>query len=289
MRRVTYPVSEGAPGAMAIADLSIGRVANVRAICLRIPTRLLRAPRARAHREAPVQTRMPRSGGRQSFADFASNPPRGDTSASMPTRRTNRPLPTRVRPARDRARLAIASVIWLVLAGAAGAAARANENEASMTAPMEPEGGRASVTTVVSGVIGYTRWPTPMSGIRVCAVGAGPGVDELAGRADSAASKVNMRVHVVSDSGDASNQCDVIYVGRLAGNAARELLQRTVGRPVLTIGEGTDFCTDGGMFCLLTDAVAARFTVNLDAVARSGLRVNPWVLRIARAPAVSKK
>ena len=158
-----------------------------------------------------------------------------------------------------------------------------------MMAPVGPEGGRATVTAVVSGVIGYTRWPAPLTEIRVCAVGAGPGVDELAGQADFAAAKATTRVRVVSGLRDASNQCDVIYVGQLAGNVAREILQRTVGRPVLTIGEGADFCSDGGMFCLLTDTGVARFSVNLDAVARSGLAVNPWVLRIARAPSASKK
>lgn len=175
--------------------------------------------------------------------------------------------------------------MWLALVGAAAA----SESEASFIAPTEPEGGSATVTTVVSGVIGYTRWPSATAAIRICAVGSGHGVDELAGQADFASVKVNSRARVLSDLGDASNQCDVIYVGRLAGNAAREILQRTVGRPVLTIGEGADFCSDGGMFCLLTDTAAARFAVNLDAVARSGLRVNPWVLRIARTPSVNKK
>jgi hypothetical protein len=55
------------------------------------------------------------------------------------------------------------------------------------------------------------------------------------------------------------------------------------------IGEGAEFCSDGGMFCLDAGTTAARFTVNLDAVARSGLRVNPSVLLIARnAPASAR-
>ena len=68
----------------------------------------------------------------------------------------------------------------------------------------------------------------------------------------------------------------------LAISAARNLLQSTVGRPVLMIGEGQEFCTDGGMFCLQPAASELGFAVNLDAVARSGLRVNPRVLRMAR-------
>jgi hypothetical protein len=36
------------------------------------------------------------------------------------------------------------------------------------------------------------------------------------------------------------------------------------------------------MFCLDIAAPALRFQANLDVIARSGLRVNPLVLRIAR-------
>uniref|UniRef100_UPI003137AACB YfiR family protein n=1 Tax=Variovorax sp. YR752 TaxID=1884383 RepID=UPI003137AACB len=46
--------------------------------------------------------------------------------------------------------------------------------------------------------------------------------------------------------------------------------------------EGADFCSDGGMFCLEPAAPSVRFGANLDAIARSGLRVHPMVLRIAR-------
>ncbi|HSW22211.1 MAG TPA: YfiR family protein, partial [Burkholderiaceae bacterium] len=81
---------------------------------------------------------------------------------------------------------------------------------------------------------------------------------------------------------NALNECEAIYVGTLAIHTARNLLQSMVGRPVLMIGEGQEFCTDGGMFCLHPGAVEVGFAVNLDAVARSGLRVNPRVLRMAR-------
>lgn len=196
--------------------------------------------------------------------------------------RTTPPTRERHCPVRDRARLGVVCALWLVLSGVA----QAGEGEPG---PVEPEGGRATVTTVVSGVIGYTRWPSPMAAIRVCAVGSGQGVDELLGQAALAPAKAGTRVRVVPGLVDAANQCDVIYVGRLTAAAAREILQRTVGHPVLTIGEGADFCSDGGMVCLQTDPAAARFAVNLDAVARSGLRVNPWVLSIARTQSASRK
>lgn len=153
---------------------------------------------------------------------------------------------------------------------------------AAQKAPAATEHGRSTVTTVVAGIVSYTRWPAEMRSVRLCTLGQGHGVDELLAAGDIGSTQLGVPVRAASDVPGASSECDVIYVGTLAIDAARNLLQRTVGRPVLMIGEGPEFCTDGGMFCLQPGTAAVAFAVNLDAVARSGLRVNPRVLRMAR-------
>ena len=67
-----------------------------------------------------------------------------------------------------------------------------------------------------------------------------------------------------------------------AGPAAAEPLAQLTGRPVLTMGEGAEFCSSGGLFCLVPRPAGhgLRVEVNLDAVARSGLHVHPQVLKI---------
>jgi len=183
---------------------------------------------------------------------------------------------------RGRVRFAIAAATLLALAGAAVA----SEPAALGRTPTEAEAGRAMVITAVAGIVSYTRWPAETTSIRFCTLGQGRGVDELLGVANLGSAQLSVPVRAATSVTDACKECEVIYVGALASNATREVLQRTVGRPVLVIGEGQDFCSDGGMFCLHPGTAAVRFTVNLDAIARSGLRVNPWVLRIARnAPA----
>jgi len=145
-----------------------------------------------------------------------------------------------------------------------------------------PDGGRAAIATVVAGIVSYTRWPADLRAIRLCTIGQGRGVDELLNGADLGSPQLSVPVRAARDLGAAPDDCDAIYVGTIATPAARRLLQRTVGRPVLMIGEGPEFCTDGGMFCLQPEAPTVAFAVNLDAVARSGLKVNPRVLRFAR-------
>ena len=171
----------------------------------------------------------------------------------------------------------IAAALLMALASVAAAG-----EVAAQKAPAATEHGRSTVTTVVTGIVSYTRWPAEMRSVRLCTLGLGRGVDELLAAGDLGSTQLGVPVRAASDVPGASSECDVIYVGTLAIDAARSLLQRTVGRPVLVIGEGPEFCSDGGMFCLQQDAGAVAFAVNLDAVARSGLRVNPRVLRIAR-------
>lgn len=168
----------------------------------------------------------------------------------------------------------VVALLW-TLAGAAVA-----DDTAAAKAAAAPQG-QATVTTVVAGIVSYTRWPAETKSIRLCTIGRGHGVDELLAAADLGSTQLSVPVHA-SGANDAAKECDAIYVGALTIQTTRSLLQSTVGRPVLMIGEGQEFCTDGGMFCLQGDAAAVGFAVNLDAVARSGLRVNPRVLRIAR-------
>jgi hypothetical protein len=174
--------------------------------------------------------------------------------------------------------LFVAVTLWMALGGTA----TAGDVAAAAKVPALAGSSRTNVTTIVAGIVGYTRWPRESGPIRLCTMGQGRGVDELLGAADVASMPSVVPVRASAGLAAASNECDAIYVGTLAVSASRSLLQSTLGRPVLMIGEGQEFCSDGGMFCLQTGAVAVNFSVNLDAIARSGLRVNPQVLRIAR-------
>lgn len=138
------------------------------------------------------------------------------------------------------------------------------------------------VASVVAGILGYTRWPVEGSPLRLCTVGHGPAVDELRGPVDLGAPQRRVAVQALTAPGKAAASCDAVYVARVDAATARELLRALAGQPVLLLGESADFCSDGGMFCLESREGSTRFGANLDAIARSGLRVNPLVLRMAR-------
>lgn len=162
----------------------------------------------------------------------------------------------------------VATAIAAALAWAAAAAG-------PPAPPLAPD----SVENVVAGIIGYTRWPSEPTPLRLCTVGRGPGVDALRDGLAGAGALRPVEVRPLGAGQPASGACEAVYIGTLPPAQLRKLLLELAGQPVLTLGEGVHFCSDGGMFCL---EGGVRFAVNLDAIGRSSLRVNPMVLRLAR-------
>ncbi len=151
------------------------------------------------------------------------------------------------------------------------------------TGAIEPAAPEPSpVVTAVAGILSYTRWPDEAGAVLLCTAGQGPGVAALQRAASLGAAQRPVSVQALDDGAAPAPACQAVYVGSVAAAAGRELLRRYAGRPVLLLGEGAAFCSDGGMFCLESRATQVRFNANLDAIARSGLRVSPLVLRIAR-------
>jgi YfiR/HmsC-like len=147
--------------------------------------------------------------------------------------------------------------------------------------------GRGALVTVVAGIVAYTRWPDEIASIRLCTMGQGRGVDDLLRGAELGSAQRSVSVRAANNPAEPWKECDAIFVGHVDAGVSRALLQRSLGRPVLMLGEGAEFCSDGGMFCLEPAVTPVKFRANLDAIARSGLRVNPLVLRIARQSPVS--
>lgn len=141
---------------------------------------------------------------------------------------------------------------------------------------------RAVVGDVVKGIIGYTRWSVAPNPLRFCFVGEVSRALEIEQAVTTLASpgSIVFSRRAVEDASLAG--CDVAYVvalGLLAGS--REALALSAPG-VLTIGEGEAMCSLGTTFCLMEDAGEAGFATNLDAIARSGLKVNPRVLKLSQ-------
>ncbi|HEY0200773.1 MAG TPA: YfiR family protein [Burkholderiaceae bacterium] len=139
-----------------------------------------------------------------------------------------------------------------------------------------------AVAQTVQGILSYVRWPVEMTEMRLCIVGPTEYADELTHVEQlplSGGRRIIARRYSIDE---VPADCDVVYVGVLSSADWRLLLRRIALRPVVTIGERREQCLAGGMFCLDVRDADLSFEVNLDSVARSGVRVHPNVLQLGR-------
>lgn len=144
---------------------------------------------------------------------------------------------------------------------------------------------RLTVAEAVLGILAHTRWPQrPAGPLTLCVHERSPSAPELRTLHESVPTGRLSVVRVVDLTDTVPADCDAAFLG--GGPAAAAPLPPLMGRPVLHIGEGTDFCSRGGMFCLVPRSTGIgatlRVEVNLDAVARSGLHVHPQVLKLGQ-------
>jgi hypothetical protein len=139
-----------------------------------------------------------------------------------------------------------------------------------------------AVTQVVLGILSYARWPVEPAQLRLCVVGPTEYTDDLLkGSTQATGRPVTVR-RLLADNPAIANECDAVYIGKLTGDERSRLFASLIGHPVLSISEGGDQCTVGSLFCLRVADEQVSFEVNLDSVARSGVRIHPSVLQLSR-------
>jgi len=139
-----------------------------------------------------------------------------------------------------------------------------------------------AVTQVVLGILSYARWPVEPEQLRLCIIGPTEYTDDLVkGTTQATGRPVNVR-RLLADNPAITSECDAAYIGKLTGDERSQLFASLTGRPVLSISEGNDQCTVGSLFCLRVGDEQVSFEVNLDSVARSGVRIHPSVLQLSR-------
>jgi len=141
----------------------------------------------------------------------------------------------------------------------------------------------AAVRQVVLGIISFTRWPSQPARVHLCVAGRPDYAPGLVDTQQAGSTPVDVQ-RVRFDDSALGTACEVVYLGRLSDDERQRVSAAVAGRPVLTIAEHDPSCTTGSMFCLNVDGERVTFDINLDAVARSGVRVHPNVLNLARRP-----
>ncbi|GHT82431.1 hypothetical protein FACS1894116_07610 [Betaproteobacteria bacterium] len=139
------------------------------------------------------------------------------------------------------------------------------------------------------GIINYTRWPQENDALKVCLLGESVHAEFIRRSAKVIQLRRAVVLQDIPATVDKIRACDVAYFGVMSAQQRTPLLRALTGLAVLTIGEGVDFCSAGGMFCLLPErndagegANEGLFATNLDVISRSTLKITPRVLRLSR-------
>ena len=139
-----------------------------------------------------------------------------------------------------------------------------------------------AVTQVVLGILSYARWPIEPAQLQLCVVGPTEYTDDLLkGATQSSGRQVFVRRLLVNNP-TIADDCNALYLGKLSDEERSSLFNALTGHAVLSISEGGDQCTVGTLFCLRVADEQVSFEVNLDSVARSGMRIHPSVLQLSR-------
>ena len=169
----------------------------------------------------------------------------------------------------------------LFLIGALTTTPQMSVQAASQTIVEDGVGGMTrAVNRMVGGIVSYARWPdgSASTGRVMCLVGSPRLTDHMAPDLPGTGSVVVRRM--TAEATVLRTDCDILFLGRMPVADRRQLIAWVRGRPILTITDDDAACIYGAMFCLQSKMGNLSFSVNLDAVGRGPLRIDPRVLRI---------
>lgn len=137
-----------------------------------------------------------------------------------------------------------------------------------------------SVRAIVSGIVSYTRWPELSGPPRLCIFSSSRFTSTLANGNDVTLPYQPIIVRTEQEA--LSTRCDGFYFGRESPAFQVALANAHPSKALLLIAEQNTECILGSAFCLIINNSDVRFSVNLDSLAHSGVKVNPDVLMLAR-------
>lgn len=133
----------------------------------------------------------------------------------------------------------------------------------------------------------FIDWPannfaSPQSAFTICVLGQGPFVqvldDILQGKQIGDRPLAVQRFKDIAE----GRHCQIIFVGSSESAHQMELLENLRGENVLVVGETTGFAESGGTIEFTLEDNHVRFTINIDAADRAGLKFSAKLLALAK-------
>jgi hypothetical protein len=140
---------------------------------------------------------------------------------------------------------------------------------------------RAVRAAYVFNLTKYVTWPDKHDKLSVGVIdqgGMGPVLKSVLDNKSSDGRPITVVMH----SADAPlNECDVLYVSGVQAPTLKSIIERTKGRPVLTVGDNDRFVRSGGMIALVRSGDEVQIEINLSALRSRHMDVSSRLLSIA--------
>lgn len=150
------------------------------------------------------------------------------------------------------------------------------------SAPAAGDGLAIATADIAAGILTYARWPTDVRTVRLCIVGPSTMTARIASRTlVNGQTLAPSRLSVAEWSPE---RCDAVFIGRTTTVERTTIIRSLANRPILSMTDSDPQCVQGVMFCLRSVTTGVTFDLNIDAVSRSQVRVDPRVLALARRP-----
>jgi YfiR/HmsC-like len=133
----------------------------------------------------------------------------------------------------------------------------------------------------------FVTWPdnafaTATSPLSICIVGDTPLTDPLtkvaAGKVVDGRAVSVMRMKVVDD----LRGCNLLFISSQEERYAVRILDSVKGRNVLTVGEDQGVLRAGGIIIFFIEQNRVKLEINLDAAARTGLKISAKLIAVSR-------
>ena len=76
--------------------------------------------------------------------------------------------------------------------------------------------------------------------------------------------------------------CHILFISSSVKGRLRRTLEALKRSPVLTVGEGPEFCRSGGIIHLLVEGGKVQFEINEGAAAAGSLKISSQLLKLAK-------
>lgn len=129
----------------------------------------------------------------------------------------------------------------------------------------------------------FTEWPEGAldGGFNICVLGEDPfgtHLDSITGKAVGNRKVVIKKADSVRDIGG----CQVLFISSSEKGRIQEIIEAVRDKNILTVGDTEVFAKNGVIINLFMENKKVRFEINPDAAVRSGLRISPRLLGLAR-------